>query len=67
MTDINNYSRVEIIIGCMFSGKSTELLRRCRRYKSIGKTVVLINHTEDTRSKKAVKTHTNDTELAIKF
>jgi len=67
MTTLKDYSRVEIIIGCMFSGKSTELLRRCRRYKSIGKNVVLINHTEDTRSKKTIKTHTNDTSLAIKL
>ena len=26
-----NQSRIEIILGCMFSGKSTELLRRCNR------------------------------------
>ena len=37
-------TRIEIILGCMFSGKSTELLRRCNRYKAIGKNILLINH-----------------------
>ena len=35
-------TRIEIILGCMFSGKSTELLRRCNRYKAIGKNILLI-------------------------
>lgn len=40
---------IELIIGPMFSGKSTELLRRCNRYKIAGKTVLKINHQKDTR------------------
>ena len=43
-------TRVEVILGCMFSGKSTELLRRTNRYKAIGKSVLLINHTYDVRT-----------------
>ena len=35
-------TRIEIILGCMYSGKSTELLRRCARYKAIGKKILLI-------------------------
>ena len=35
--------RVEIVLGCMFSGKSTELLRRLSRYEAIGKDTLLIN------------------------
>jgi len=27
------YGHIELIIGPMFAGKSTELLRRCRRYE----------------------------------
>ena len=40
---------IELILGCMFSGKSTELIRRIRRYKSIGKKVLSVNYLEDKR------------------
>jgi thymidine kinase len=59
--------RVEIILGCMFSGKSSELIRRCRRYKSIGFKVLLINSTLDTRcSDNRLKTHNNEFATGIK-
>ena len=61
-----NKTRVEIILGCMFSGKSTELIRRTTRYKAIGKKVLLINHLNDTRTDSSVKTHSNIREKAIK-
>ena len=38
-----------LIIGCMFSGKSTELIRMVRRYRIIGKNVMVINHAIDNR------------------
>jgi thymidine kinase len=41
--------KIEVIIGPMFSGKSTELLRRARRYSAIGKKIMYINHSLDTR------------------
>ena len=41
--------RIDIIIGCMFSGKSTEIIRQYKRYSSIGKNVLLINHKSDNR------------------
>ena len=51
-------SRLEIIMGCMFSGKSTELIRRLKRYKAICYNVLVINSTKDTRSPEQVlKTH----------
>ena len=59
--------RLEIILGCMYSGKSTELLRRCNRYASIGKNVLLINHELDTRTSDKIKTHQNVTQDAIKL
>lgn len=58
--------RIEIILGPMFSGKSTELLRRTDRFKAIGKKILLINHSLDTRTDDYVKTHTNNKEKAIK-
>lgn len=58
--------RLELIIGPMFSGKSTELLRRVSRFKSINKNTLLINHTFDTRTENFVKTHDNKVSPAIK-
>jgi thymidine kinase len=41
---------INIIIGCMFSGKSTETIRLIRRYKTMGnKNILVINHALDTR------------------
>jgi len=61
-----NSSRIEIILGCMFSGKSTELLRRCNRYSAIDKNVLLINSSKDTRTDDSIKTHQNIKQKAIK-
>lgn len=41
--------QVELIIGCMMSGKSTELLRRMCRFKTINKRVMYIRPMCDTR------------------
>ena len=60
-------TRVEIILGCMFSGKSTELLRRCNRYRAIGKNIILINHVVDTRTDSSIKTHDGTKNEAIKL
>ena len=57
---------LELILGCMFSGKSTELIRRVRRYQSIGKKVCVINHNADTRTGDKVETHYGDTVKALK-
>jgi thymidine kinase len=47
-----------IIMGNMFSGKTSELIRRLKRYKVIGKKIVVINSSKDTRSSEEVlKTH----------
>ena len=35
--------RIDIIIGSMFSGKSTELIRRINRYKVLSKKILVIN------------------------
>ena len=60
-------TRVEIILGCMFSGKSTELLRRCNRYKAIGISIVLINHSLDIRTDNSIRTHDGTKGVAIKL
>ena len=40
---------VDLILGCMFSGKSTELLRRLRIHRIARRKVCLISHAKDTR------------------
>ena len=54
-------------MGCMFSGKSTELIRRVHRFQSIGKRVCVINHTTDTRTDDAVQTHYGEKVSALKY
>ena len=66
MSNKFNKFRLELIIGPMFSGKSTELLRRVSCCKSIGMKALLINHTNDIRTTNYVKTHNGQQEDAIK-
>lgn len=45
-------------MGCMFSGKSTELLKRIRHHKLLGRNVLSISHSADTRySNNEIVTH----------
>lgn len=39
--------RLDLIIGCMFSGKTKELIRYTERHVAIGRRVLVINHTSD--------------------
>jgi thymidine kinase len=49
---------LEIIIGGMFSGKTSEMIRRLKRFKAIKKSILVINSTKDTRSQHEVlQTH----------
>jgi thymidine kinase len=57
---IELYIMLNLIIGPMFSGKSTELLRRYRRYKISGKKCLLIKYSEDNRyDENMIVTHDN--------
>lgn len=40
---------IEVITGCMFSGKTSELLHRISSCRSIGRRVLAINHSFDNR------------------
>lgn len=52
--------RVEVIFGSMWSGKTTELLRRIRRYGAANKSCLVLKHSEDARySKEDTVTHDN--------
>jgi len=49
---------IDIIMGCMFSGKSTELIRLANRYKVLEMNVLTVNHSFDKRyHDSAVATH----------
>lgn len=41
--------RIELILGPMFSGKSSEIIRLIRRYKAAGSNCVIIKYDKDTR------------------
>ena len=58
--------RITLLIGCMFAQKTTELLRRSRRYKSIGYKVLIVNYFADKRyGTDCIASHDKDTELAV--
>ena len=59
-------SRIEIILGSMYSGKSTELIRRLSCYDAIKLPTLLINHDFDIRTGNSIKTHSNLLRNAIK-
>jgi len=45
----NSIGNIQLIIGPMYSGKSTELIRRLKRYKIAKKKIILFKHTKDDR------------------
>ncbi len=60
--------RLELIIGNMFSGKSSELIRRINREKSIQKKILVINYISDNRyASDSIATHDNLTVMCLKL
>jgi len=59
--------KLELIIGNMFSGKSTELIRRINKEKSINKRILIINYLGDNRySSDSIATHDRLTVKSVK-
>lgn len=51
---------IDIVMGCMFSGKSTELIRLANRYHVLDMNVLVVNHSLDNRyHDSAVATHSD--------
>ena len=48
---------LKLILGCMYSGKTTELLRRLFNEAEVGLNVLYINHASDNRSAGPFSTH----------
>jgi thymidine kinase len=58
----SKYGEITVILGCMFAGKSSELIRQIRRYRSIGLKVFVIKHQLDDRyNARCVTSHDKDT------
>ncbi|MES1910906.1 MAG: hypothetical protein MHM6MM_003426 [Cercozoa sp. M6MM] len=63
---LNFEGEIQLITGPMFSGKSTELFRRLKRYEIACKKVLLVKYARDTRySASAAATHDQQTFPAI--
>jgi len=60
---------LEVIMGSMFSGKSTELIRRIRLQQVMGREVRVVNHALDDRKGclESVKTHDATEFRAVKY
>lgn len=64
--DPKESGHLSLLIGCMFAQKTTELLRRIRRYQSIGYSVLIVNYIGDTRyGSSCIITHDKDSENAV--
>lgn len=58
MQDNSNYGQINLILGCMFSGKTSELVRRYNRHTIGGRKCLMIKYKKDTRyDDEAVVTH----------
>lgn len=54
----NPNGTLEIILGGMFSGKTSEMIRRLKRFRAINQSVLVINSAKDTRNAQEVlQTH----------
>jgi thymidine kinase len=45
----SNTGRIELIIGCMYSGKTSEMIRRIQMYKTLNIPIAIYTHCSDTR------------------
>ena len=60
--------KLNLICGPMFSGKTTELIRRYTRYELAGKKCILIKYSKDTRyDNNNIVTHDNNSYNASKM
>ena len=65
-SQILNIGRIDIIMGCMFSGKSSELIKIINRYKVLNKKILIVNHLIDIRyNENCITTHNQLSEKCI--
>ena len=46
---MSEFATIQLILGPMFSGKSSELIRRVRRYEHARKRVAIVRYAHDSR------------------
>ena len=56
-------AQLELIIGCMFAGKTSEFISRYHKYKRLGKNILVINHCFDERYGKGVVSSHNKEQI----
>ena len=54
-------------MGCMFAGKTTELIRRCKKHELTGKKVLMVKFAADNRygDQGTIVTHSGDKMRAV--
>ncbi len=58
--------KLDLIIGCMFSGKSTELIRRINREQITNEKILIVNHVIDSRyGDNIISTHDRGNKVAM--
>ena len=57
---LNKSGTIEVICGCMFSGKTEELIRRIRRAQIAKLSVIVFKPIIDSRYSKTLSAHNND-------
>ena len=61
---MNKLGHIELILGPMFSGKSSEMLRKIRRYEHARKKCFIINYLNDNRYSQEDVASTHDKYLS---
>ena len=55
--------RIELIIGCMYSGKTTEFMRQIMMYKTLSKKIIILTHSKDNRYSHSGNISTHNREM----
>ena len=55
--------RIELIIGCMYSGKTTEFMRQIMMYKTLSKKIIILTHSNDNRYSQSGNISTHNREM----
>lgn len=67
MFTTTNNGRIELIVGCMYSGKTTEIMRRIQMYQTLNIPIAIYTHSSDTRYSESghICTHNRNSLSAI--
>ena len=63
--EVKKLGSIKLILGCMFSGKTTELQREFREWSSINKAPLCINYIDDNRYGNIMTNMYNHNEIAV--